>query len=116
MEEALLSYDGIRYEVYAYVIMPNHVHILLTPLAGYMVTEAIGKLKGYTARVINKRLGRNGSVWQKDTFDRLVRDADNYEQYLHYIGNNPSHLPPSDYTLSVGASAFQPTKRVKLDS
>ena len=111
VEEALLHYDGIRYEVYAYVIMPNHVHILLSPIIGYTITEVIGKLKGYTARVINKKLGRNGSVWQKDIFDRLVRDVDNYAQYLDYIRNNPCHLPSTDYTLSVGASAFQPTKK-----
>lgn len=106
VEDALRYYDGKEYDIHCYVIMPNHVHVLLSPIGDTVITDIMAKVKGYSAYLINKALGTKGTVWQKSVFDRMVRDADNYEQYIEYIRNNPRHLVKGDYTL--GGPAFLP--------
>ena len=96
---AIRFYDEDKYILFAFVIMPNHVHLLLSPLDAIPVTDILGRIKSYTAKLINDRLKRTGSVWQNGIFDRIVRDADNFEQYMEYICRNPRNLPPTSYTL-----------------
>lgn len=102
VEEAFHHKDGKSVIVYAYVIMPNHVHVL------YAITddkttpeEFLGNVKRYTARVINRKLGISGSVWQKGCFDRLVRNANAFRQHLEYIIDNPKNLQHEQYSLYV---------------
>ncbi len=89
VEEALLHFDGVRYRVHAWVVMPNHVHVLLTLCEG----EALGKIvhawKSYTATQSNRLLGRTGSFWQREYFDRCVRDERHYGRAMVYIEGNP---------------------------
>jgi REP element-mobilizing transposase RayT len=101
VEQAIMHYKGVRYDIYAYVIMPNHVHILLSPLDGMPISETLSRVKGYSARVINSMLETKGTLWQKDTFGRIVRDGYNFDQYINYIRANPRNLSPSDYTLNI---------------
>ena len=108
VEDALYYYDGKEYIVHYFVIMPNHVHALLSPICGFKVIDSIGKVKGYTSHSINKKMGTNGKIWQKSIFDRMVRDQENYEQYKAYIQNNPKFLSPNEFTL--GGAAFLPHK------
>lgn len=96
---AIRFYDKDKYILFAFVIMPNHVHLLLSPLDAISVTDILGRIKSYTAKQINNRLKRTGSVWQNGIFDRIVRDADNFEQYMEYICRNPRNLPSTSYTL-----------------
>ena len=72
--EALRHFDLQRYHLDAFVIMLNHVHALVQPLAGHSLKEILRSWKSYSARQINKTLGRNGSVWMEESFDRIVRD------------------------------------------
>ena len=95
----LLLYHGRRYNLYRFVIMPNHVHLLLSPIGEEVSTRFIGSVKQYTANAINQALGRKGQVWQRNFFDRLVRDGNNFEAYVSYINQNPRYLPPDSYTL-----------------
>ena len=95
----LLLYHGRRYNLYRFVIMPNHVHLLLSPIGEEVSTRFIGSVKQYTANAINQALGRKGQVWQRNIFDRLVRDGNNFEAYVSYINQNPRYLPPDSYTL-----------------
>ena len=95
----LLLYHGRRYNLYRFVIMPNHVHLLLSPIGKEVSTRFIGSVKQYTANAINQALGRKGQVWQRNFFDRLVRDGNNFEAYVYYINQNPRYLPPDSYTL-----------------
>ena len=85
----LLLYHGRRYNLYRFVIMPNHVHLLLSPIGEEVSTRFIGSVKQYTANAINQALGRKGQVWQRNFFDRLVRDGNNFEAYVSYINQNP---------------------------
>jgi REP element-mobilizing transposase RayT len=89
VEDALLHFDGERYRLSAWVIMPNHVHLLATPRAGHALARIIHSIKSYTAHEANKLLRRDGTFWQRESFDRYVRDAKHFEAVVRYIENNP---------------------------
>jgi putative DNA methylase len=89
VEDALLHFDGERYHVHAWVIMPNHVHILMTPTDGYSLSGIIHTWKSYTAKQANRLLQRSGEFWQDDYFDRYIRDAQHYLAAIEYIETNP---------------------------
>ena len=78
--------------------MPNHVHLLIEPFGECGVQEIVSALKKYSAREINKVLNRKGRLWQKEYFDRIVRNETHYMKILNYIYNNPRNLPPDWYT------------------
>jgi putative DNA methylase len=89
VEEALRHFDGSRYRLHAWVIMPNHVHVLITPLSGHSLSEILHTWKSYTAKLINKQLGQTGQFWQEEYFDRMIRDDQHFDAALEYIHNNP---------------------------
>jgi REP element-mobilizing transposase RayT len=87
--------------------MPDHVHLLLTPLQdidGWSIgLPAILKLiKGASARSLNKLLGVSGPVWQEESFDHVLRSEDSLEEKLEYIRQNPVRRglvkKPEDYS------------------
>ena len=92
VESALRHFDGQRYRLDAFVVMPNHVHVLVTPLGAHRLSEIVQNWKSYTAHEINRRLGRKGSFWQKESFDHIVRSADEMERLRKYIRDNPKLL------------------------
>jgi putative DNA methylase len=81
--------DPMRhYDLYAYAVMPNHVHVLLSPLVPF--EKVTRRLKGFTARRANEFLGRTGTpFWQEESYDRLVRDAEEFCRIEGYILRNP---------------------------
>lgn len=89
VQNALLFFDGIRYFLQAWVVMPNHVHALLTPNAGRKLGGILHSWKSYTANECNKLLKRSGDFWQTETFDRYVRNEKHYYNAVRYIENNP---------------------------
>jgi len=89
VEDALLHFDGQRYRLHAWVIMPNHVHAIITPLPGHSVSAVLHSWKSYTAKMANRLLGRSGEFWQMDYFDRFIRDARHYEAAVRYVDENP---------------------------
>ncbi len=97
--EALLHFDDDRYKVLAFVIMPNHVHLVVMPLGGWVLQDIMKSVKHYSALKINKLLGRSGNVWQRESFDRIVRDEEHYMNILKYIYRNPRFLQQNQYTL-----------------
>jgi len=87
---AMHHFDGQRYQLAAYIIMPNHVHALVQPLADEedSLERILHSWKRFTARRINERLGRIGPLWQKESFDRIVRDEEHLYRCVQYIGSN----------------------------
>jgi REP element-mobilizing transposase RayT len=76
-----------RYDLHAFVVMANHVHLLILPKAPLRkITES---LKGFTARQANKILRRRGPFWQDESFDHWVRSENQYRRIRHYIEHNP---------------------------
>ncbi len=92
LEDALFHFDGNRYRLHAFVIMPNHVHLLIEPLGDNKLKDILHSLKSFSANEINKLLDRNGALWQKESFDRIIRNAKHYHNTIRYIGDNPKAL------------------------
>lgn len=100
VRSALEHFDGVRMRLGDFVIMPNHVHALVTPDDGENPETILKSIKGYSARQINETLGRTGQLWQRDTYDHLVRDSEQLRRFQRYIANNPHKSPLKDDTFS----------------
>jgi REP element-mobilizing transposase RayT len=86
--EAVRYRDPAEYDLHHFVVMPNHVHILVTPRMP--VSKVMQSLKRFTARECNRILGMTGQpFWQVESYDRLVRDDREFEQIARYIEMNP---------------------------
>jgi REP element-mobilizing transposase RayT len=70
--------DGVKMKIYVAIVMPDHVHVIFTPLVDdcrltiYSLAEIMGAMKGASAQKINQQLGRSGRVWQTESFDRVL--------------------------------------------
>jgi len=89
VQSALLHYDNQRYKLAAWVVMPNHVHILLTTQPGHTLSDVLHTLKSYTAHEANRLRGVKGRFWQVESFDRFIRDHKHFTTVVAYIENNP---------------------------
>jgi putative transposase len=92
--DALMVRDGRVYELHAYCIMPNHVHIVFMPLAKpvgacYSLSSIMHSLKRYTAHQGNLLLGREGQFWQHESYDHVVRDEAERIRIVSYLLSNP---------------------------
>ncbi len=96
IETALRHFDGDRYVLDAFAIMPNHVHVLVKPLPGHDLEGILHSWKSYTAHRINKMLGRTGQFWEHESFDHLLRSAKQLERMRHYIRENPQKAGLTD--------------------
>ena len=87
--DAFHFFDQQRYELSAYVVMDDHVHVIVTPLAHARLQDIYHSWKSYTARHFQRGSGRRGRVWQQEPFDRIVRDEAELSEKIQYILNNP---------------------------
>jgi len=92
VEAALQFFDGRRYCLHAFVVMPNHVHVLFEALPGFSQNAVLHTWKSFTANVINKALARQGRLWQDESWDRLIRNEPHYRNCLAYIRDNNPRL------------------------
>lgn len=100
VENAILFFNGDRYVIHAYVIMPNHVHVLLSPFKGNDIRSIVSSWKKFSAREINKLYNIQGPVWERECFDHMIRNGEAYRATLEYIADNPKGVPDGTYTLS----------------
>jgi REP element-mobilizing transposase RayT len=79
-----------RFDLHAWVLMPNHVHAVLRPHPNWTLSQILKSWKGFTAREANRLLKRTGmTFWQVESFDHLVRDDDDLHRCCHYTTTNP---------------------------
>ena len=99
--ESLTYFDQQRYELLSYVIMPNHVHVLMMLHPDWLLEKVLFTWKRRTAGVIHEKLGLQGQFWQHDYFDRLIRDGEHLQNVVRYIRRNPAkaHLKPDEFTI-----------------
>jgi REP element-mobilizing transposase RayT len=88
VEECLFHHHSKWYDLHAWVVMPNHVHLLIEPTEASL-SKIIQELKRYTSREANKILRRTGALWSGDYFDTYMRDSKHQLQTRNYIENNP---------------------------
>ena len=89
VERSFLFFDGARYRLHSWTIMPNHVHVLLSPLPEWPLGSIVGSWKRFSGREANKRLGRSGAFWQVDYWDRFIRNDAHFSAAASYIDLNP---------------------------
>ena len=86
---ALLHFDGIRYHLLAWCIMPNHVHAVLRSLGEHRLADIMHSWKSFTAKKANRLLRRTRALWQREYYDHLVRDEIDFYRILEYVVDNP---------------------------
>ena len=99
--ETLRHFEGERVVMISSIVMPNHVHALFVQNPEWPLEKLIRSWKGFTARQINRLIGRSGGFWQRDYFDRLVRDEKHFANCVRYIRRNPekAHLTDGNFVL-----------------
>jgi primosomal protein N' (replication factor Y) len=104
VEAALRHFDGSRYQLGDFVVMPNHVHVLLRPAAGQGLEAILHSWKSYTSHEANRLLKTSGTFWRDEYFDHLVRSEQQCWKFRRYIKNNPAEarLPSTKYRLGCG--------------
>lgn len=89
VQNAFRHFADARYRLHAWCVMPNHVHVLITPLNGESLSAILHSWKSFTAKAINEALGLSGGFWQPEYFDRVIRNAEHFARAVAYIEENP---------------------------
>jgi putative transposase len=89
VQDTLFHFDGERYRLLAWCLMPNHAHVVFEAVAGHGLSSIVGSWKSFTARRANTLLGRSGPFWHADYFDRYMRTEDQFHRTVHYVEQNP---------------------------
>jgi REP element-mobilizing transposase RayT len=114
VQNDLLYYDGQRYRLSSWVVMPNHVHFLLTRFEAIELADLMQSFKSLTSHKANKLLRRKGQIWMPDYFDRYIRNAEHFAKTVRYIENNPVKAGlckhPQDWPFSSAWFRYQKTK------
>ncbi|MBI5329988.1 MAG: transposase [Betaproteobacteria bacterium] len=89
MVRDVLLAETVHSRLHAWVVMPNHVHALIEPLGGTTLSDVLQRTKSISAHRANQVLGLEGAFWQRETYDHLIRDQQDFNQHLEYIRMNP---------------------------
>jgi menaquinone-specific isochorismate synthase len=87
---ALKEFDGSRYRLFAWSVMPNHVHVLFQTIGKTSLADILHSWKSYSAKAANQILERNGEFWQREYHDHLIRNMTEFERAVRYVVENPS--------------------------
>lgn len=87
--DAFGHFIGARYQLGAWVVMPNHYHILVTPLPGFTLGAILNSWMSFTAKEIKQLHGRSGQFWQHEPYDHIVRNGERLRRLEQYIAENP---------------------------
>jgi len=93
----LQHFDAARYHLYAWCVMPNHVHVLFRLLDGYALESVMHSWKSYSAKKANRLLGRTGKFWQREYYDHMVRTEGAFYRIVNYIFQNPGKAGLRDW-------------------
>jgi REP element-mobilizing transposase RayT len=87
---AIRHWDGLRIELDAAVVMPDHVHLICRVLEEMPLGAVLKSIKGFSARAINRRLGRTGPLWLDESFDHIIRHEQEWDEKVAYVRDNPA--------------------------
>ncbi len=97
VEGSLRHFDGDRYHLGDFVVMPNHVHLIVCLRGTTKIVPQCTSWKRFSAKEINQALGTKGRFWQEESFDHLIRSPAQFAAIQRYIAQNPAHLKPGEY-------------------
>jgi REP element-mobilizing transposase RayT len=87
---SLRAFDGIRYKLFAWCVMPNHVHVVFQPFGENDLAGILHSWKSFTAREAQRKFGLRGSFWQREYYDHLVRNERQFRRAVRYVVENPA--------------------------
>jgi REP element-mobilizing transposase RayT len=85
----LRAFKGLRYRLFAWRVMLNHVHAVLQPREPFELASILHSWKSYSAQIANRALKRKGSFWQREYYDHLIRDGNELGRAISYTADNP---------------------------
>lgn len=85
----LHHFDEWRYRLFAWCVMPNHVHVVFQPLGGHSLADTLHSWKSYSAKKANQLMRRSGTFWQREYYDHLIRDGEEFSWVVRYVAENP---------------------------
>jgi REP element-mobilizing transposase RayT len=87
---AIKFFANERYSLHAWVVMPNHVHAVVTPKDEHRLSDILHSWKSFTSKRANELLKRNGQrFWQSESYDHRVRNDEERARMVNYVENNP---------------------------
>jgi putative transposase len=89
LQKALMHFDGDRYKLLAWCVMPNQVHVIVEMTGEMSLSDIVKSWKSFTARQANVLLGRSGAFWHPDYFDRFMRNEGHLARTIDYVESNP---------------------------
>lgn len=87
--ESIQHFEGTRYRLLAWCVMPNHVHVVFSPLGGNHLDGILHSWKSFSALRANRLLGIRGAFWQREYFDHLIRSEESLLKIIDYVKGNP---------------------------
>ncbi len=90
VQDSILFFEAKRYYLSAWSIMPNHVHVVVTPIDSHSLSDVLHSWKSYTSSQINKRLAQLGTLWERESFDHAIRSVEEWEYFICYTEENPA--------------------------
>jgi REP element-mobilizing transposase RayT len=90
LRACISKFDGVRYRLDAITVAPNHAHALICAKLGYELSAILKAWKGTSARRINQQLGLSGSLWQKESYNHIIRNETALFRIRKYIDNHKS--------------------------
>jgi REP element-mobilizing transposase RayT len=87
--QTLQAFDGVRYEVSAWCVMPNHVHVVFCPLGDWDLARVVHSWKSFTAHEIDRKFGIPAPFWHREYYDHLIRDGEEFRRAVDYVVRNP---------------------------
>jgi REP element-mobilizing transposase RayT len=108
VQDAIRHFECQRYYLLAWCVMPNHVHVVFSTLGQWTLSQVLHSWKSFRANQINKILGRRGPLWERESFDHLIRSIEHCDWYVDYVQRNPVVaglcLQPADWPVGSAAA------------
>jgi REP element-mobilizing transposase RayT len=98
MAAALRFREGMHYRLLAWCVMPNHVHVVARLFPGRELARVVKAWKNFSAKAANQALGRMGRFWQREYYDRMIRNEDEFDRAIRYVLENPTKAGLKNWT------------------
>ncbi len=97
VSDAITHFDGERYDLASWCVMPNHVHLIIRPKEGHSLSDILHSIKSFSAKEANRILKRDGEFWQSESYDRIIRDQVEFANQQNYLLTNPEKANISNW-------------------